>query len=118
MRPEATKLLLDMLHAAELIAKFTRARTWDEYASDEYFRSAVERQFEILGEALTVLFRQDTETASRISEHREIVSFRNVLIHGYSKVNHAVTWQVVQDDLPVLLTELRALLAEAEPLAE
>lgn len=118
MRPEATKLLLDMLQAAELIGQFTTDRTWDQYASDALLRSGVERQFEIVGEALTVLLRVDPDTGSRISEYRKIVSFRNVLIHGYSKVNHKVTWQVVQDDLPTLLAELRALLAEAGPPAE
>ena len=49
-----------------------------------------------------------------MTDYRKIVSFRNVLIHGYSKVNDAVTWQIVQKDLPVLLSELRVLAAEPE----
>ena len=114
MRLEAKKLLLDMLQAAELIAEFTAGRTWEQYASDRYFRSAVERQFEIVGEALTALLRIDVATGSRITDYRKIVSFRNILIHGYSRVNDAVTWQIVQKDLPVLLSELRALSAEPE----
>jgi len=56
----------------------------------------------------------DAATGSRITDYRKIVSFRNVLIHGYSKISHPVTWQVVQKDLPVLLAELCVLAAEPE----
>ena len=114
MRLEAKKLVLDMLQAAELISEFTKERTWEQYATDRYFRSAVERQFEIVGEALTAMLRIDVATGSKITDYRKIVSFRNVLIHGYSKVNDAVAWQIVQKDLPVLLTELRTLAAEPD----
>ena len=114
MRLESRKLLKDMLGAATAINEFTDGKTWDDFASSRLLRSGVERQFEIVGEALTVLLKGDPETGRRISDFRRIVSFRNVLIHGYSKVNDAVTGKVVQEDLPVLMKELADLLGESQ----
>ena len=65
-------------------------------------RSAVERQFEIIGEALNQLSKVDPEVASRIPELRRIVAFRNILIHGYATVDDALVWQALVDKLPGL----------------
>ena len=52
MHADARKLLWDAQQAAERIARFTSGKTFPDYEADEYLRSAVERQFEIIGEAL------------------------------------------------------------------
>lgn len=57
MHADARKLLWDARHAAERIARFTAGKTFTEYEADEYLRSAVERQFEIVGEAMNQLRR-------------------------------------------------------------
>jgi hypothetical protein len=62
-------------------------------------RSAVERQFEIIGEALSQLAKADATIASRVPDHRRIVAFRNVLIHGYAALDHTLVWRVVQEHL-------------------
>lgn len=49
------KLLFDMKQAADRLGRFADGRTFDDYVADDYFRSAVERQFEIIGEAMTRL---------------------------------------------------------------
>ncbi len=46
------------------------------------------------------------------SEHRRIIAFRNILIHGYADVDDRLVWDVVQGKLPVLRRELEALLTE------
>jgi uncharacterized protein with HEPN domain len=74
-------------------------------------RSAVERQFEILGEALAQLARLDATLAAKIPDLSEIVAFRNVLIHGYALIDRARVWRAVQDDLPALRAALDDLLA-------
>src|SRR5687768_11657361 len=113
MRTEARKFLEDMREAAESIVEFTAGKTLDDYYADKLLRSGVERQFEIAGEALSQLNKVDPATAQRITEYRNIISFRNVLIHGYTAVNHSTTWDIVQNDLPILRKDVDSLLASA-----
>jgi uncharacterized protein with HEPN domain len=111
MTPEARKLLEDMREAAADVASFTTGKSIDGYRVDKQLRRAVERSFEIIGEALTQLRKLDQPTADRISESRKIISFRNILIHNYGAIDDDKTWDIVQNDLPVLRGELDALLA-------
>ena len=111
MRPEALKFLHDMREAGRRVLEFTAGKTLADFRTDILLRSAVERQFEIIGEALSQLSKIDREVAERIPERRGIISFRNILIHGYDKVDHDVVWDIVETDLPDLLREVRGLLA-------
>ena len=110
MRLEAKKLLYDVRQAAALLTRFTGGKTLDDYADDAMLRSAVERQFEIVGEAMAQLARVDEGAARRISNYRRIISFRNVLIHGYAEVDERLVWNVVESDLPTLIQEIEVLL--------
>ena len=78
-------------------------------------RSAVERQFEIVGEALAGLRRTDAAAAAAIPELLRIVAFRNVLIHGYATVDDRLVWGVVERDVAGLLAALTRLLARPAP---
>ena len=73
-------------------------------------RAAVERQFEIIGEALRRLSKEDSPTTARISEHARIIAFRNILVHGYADIDDRIVWDVVQSKLPALLLEVESLL--------
>ncbi len=89
-----------------LIATFVDGKDWVDYADDAMLRSAVERQFEIVGEALNRLSRVDPDVAAQIDDLPRIVAFRNVLIHGYATIDDTIVWQVATDrigDLIVLL---------------
>lgn len=83
-----------------------------DYSGDRLLRQAVERNLEIVGEAVGRLRRKDPSTASRLSEHERIVAFRNVLIHGYDLVDDELVWDTIQTKLPVLLAEVENLLRE------
>jgi uncharacterized protein with HEPN domain len=76
-------------------------------------RSAVERQFEIVGEGVNQLSRIDPDTASRITEFQRIILFRNILIHGYANVDDRVVWGMIEGKLSTLKEDVSALLAEA-----
>ena len=111
MHADARKLLWDARHAAERIERFTAGRTFTEYEKDEYLRSAVERQFEIVGEAMNQLRRIDPDTATAIPEMPRVIAFRNILVHGYANVDNRLVWGVLETDLPSLLITLGRLLA-------
>ncbi|ORT96163.1 hypothetical protein UK99_10240, partial [Frankia casuarinae] len=75
-------------------------------------RAAVEREFEIIGEALNQLSKVAPDLAAAIPELPRIVAFRNILIHGYATVDDALVWQVLQEKLPELEQVVRRMLAE------
>ena len=110
MRLESKKILEDVRSAAAHILDFTSGKTFDDYVRDEMLQSAVERQFEIIGEALNRLSKIDADTVSKISCFERIISFRNILIHGYDVVDSAVVWDVIQRDLPELHNEVKAMI--------
>jgi uncharacterized protein with HEPN domain len=111
MHADARKLLWDAQQAAERIARFTAGKRFADYETDEFLRSAVERQFEIIGEALNRLVRIDGAVADQIPELPRIVAFRNVLIHGYAAVDNRLVWGVIETSLAPLRTVLDRLLA-------
>ena len=84
MRRDPKSLLWDARSAADAIVAMIAGRDFAEFDTDIMLRSAVERQFEIIGEALGTLARVDATIAARIPEFRDIVAFRNILIHGYA----------------------------------
>ncbi len=81
-----------------------------DYRADRQLRRAVERSFEIAGEALSQLRKIDEASADRISESRKIIAFRNLLIHGYGAIDDEKTWDIIDQDLPTLLAELGTIL--------
>jgi uncharacterized protein with HEPN domain len=112
MSPNVKALLFDMQQAAIGIGLFVDGKTVVDLKSDLMLRLAVERQFEIIGEAMSRLRKLSPDTVARISGYRGIIRFRNVLSHGYDVVNSDTTWQIVQNKLPVPRAEVERLLNE------
>jgi uncharacterized protein with HEPN domain len=104
------KLLLDVREAGQSILQHTAGKSLAQYSADRFFRRAVEREFEIVGEALKRIDQIDPPTATRISELRRIVDFRNRIIDGYDTVDDAVVWGIVEKHLPLLIKEVAGLL--------
>lgn len=113
MQPKALKHLEDVRDAAGFIRHATGGKSLDDYRNDRMLRQAVERNFEIIGEAMRRLSRDDPHTAARISSHQQIVAFRNLLIHGYDLIDDEKVWHVIQHDLSKLEQEVTDLLSEA-----
>jgi uncharacterized protein with HEPN domain len=111
MRPESRKYLWDASQAVERINRFVTGKTLEAYQNDDLLRSAVERQFEIIGESLARLRAVDPDTATSIPESARIIAFRNLLIHGYATIDDMIVWGVVEGNLPQLRDTLRQLLA-------
>ncbi|MBM3474017.1 MAG: DUF86 domain-containing protein [Armatimonadetes bacterium] len=102
--------LYDILEACDLLAEFAKDRDFASYVADAMLRSAVERQFEIIGEALNQALAVDPGLRGRISHAKQIVAFRNRLIHGYAFVSDQMVWSILETDLPVLRREAADLL--------
>jgi len=106
-------LLWDAHEAAELIVAITAGKTFADFENNVILRSAVERQLQIVGEALAQIARLDAALAAKIPDLRAIVAFRNILIHGYAVIDNARVWGVVVNDLPRLRDVLSKLLAQS-----
>lgn len=105
--------LWDIDRATADIFDFTSAKGLSDYENDAMLRAAVERNFEIIGEALSQAVRFFPQIAGRVTDEQQIISFRNRLIHGYATVRHALVWEIVQTKLPQLHKEVAQLLREA-----
>jgi uncharacterized protein with HEPN domain len=99
MRLEAKQHLEDIRQAAELILQYVAGKSFEDDEPDPLLRSGVERQFEIIGEAINRLRKCDRTVADELPETPRIVAFRNILIHGYDVVNNRVVWDVVRINL-------------------
>lgn len=113
MESRGRELLEDIREAAAFIRQATQGKTLEEYKADQLLRYAIERCFEIIGEAVGRLTRLDPRMKTRIVDHARIISFRNVLIHGYDLVNHAQVWQVISEYLPALESDVESLLNDS-----
>jgi uncharacterized protein with HEPN domain len=107
MQLEIKTCLEDIRQAAELIMQFTANKSLTDYEDDALLRSAVERQFEIIGEAINRMRKIEPSTIDNIPNARRIIAFRNILIHGYDVVENTIVWEVVQNNLMPLLDHVR-----------
>jgi uncharacterized protein with HEPN domain len=94
------------------VDEFTLHASFADYQGNAMMRSAVERQLEIIGEAVSKLSDIDQNTAGRITGRPRIIGFRNRLIHGYRAVNDRLVWDIVQTNLPLLRREVEAMLED------
>jgi len=102
MLRDARAFLWDANEAAEAILEFVTGKSFEDYRTDRLLRSAVERQFEIIGEALNQLCKIDPHWAELIPDLPQIVAFRNLLIHGYASINDLTVWHTIETALPNL----------------
>lgn len=99
----------DMAQSIQRIQSFTSALTFDEYLIDVRAISAVERQFEILGEAARRISNEFRQAHPAIDWQR-IVGLRNIVAHRYDEVRQDILWTIIHSELAPLLVQLEALL--------
>lgn len=115
MQHDSRAYLWDVRQAADAILDIVAGIDLKTYAETEVTHSAVERKFQIIGEALNQLSKADPALAASIPDLPQIVAFRNVLIHGYAVVEHPRVWRIIQESLPALRAKVAALLDELGP---
>jgi uncharacterized protein with HEPN domain len=110
---EETEIQSRLWHIAEAAPRLihmTSGRTRADYETDITFQWAVDRGLLIIGEAATRLRRIDPGITAHITNVHGIIGFRNKLVHEYPDVDSEEVWRIIQNDLPLLLSEVRALL--------
>ena len=110
MKNEILAHLHDIAQAGRAVKEFLAKRTFEDYSSNELLRSAVERKFEVIGEALNRIRDDEPEILSKIRNYRDIVSFRNILAHGYDTIDDRIVWNIIEDDLDNLIEDAGKLL--------
>ncbi len=95
MKIEVKKRLTDALSACRAIQGFIKDKDFSDYESDLLLRSGVERQLEIIGEALSKASNEDESIVDSIPELPKIVSLRNRIIHGYDSVDEEIVWDII-----------------------
>lgn len=110
MRPEALKLLVDIRDASSDIKEFVHGMDLAQYRHDTKCRAAVERKFEVIGEACTRLRDRFSDHFEKMDAGPQIIGFRNRLIHGYDNVDDAIVWDVVTRKLPELEKQVLSLM--------
>jgi len=106
------KYLYDIINCSEFVIQLTEGKNVEDYKNDRVFRSALERELQIIGEAMLQLDRVSPEMVEEISEHRSIIGFRHVLVHGYDSLNPDTVWNVIETKITLLLKQAKTLLKE------
>lgn len=114
MEREPEKFLEDILQAGSAIREFMDGRTLDDYHSDRMFRSAMQHEFMIIGEALSQISKINPKLAGAFADKRAVIAFRNILVHNYWRVDSDLVWSVAENYLEPFLERVEALLAELE----
>lgn len=114
MRREPRACVLDIVEACDAIALAVHGRELDEYQTNRLVRSAVEREFITIGEALAALRDLAPGVFARITQAQQVVDFRNQLTHGYMTVNDTIVWGIAVRDAPLLRVECAELLSQLD----
>ena len=109
MEIEIQKYLHDIKVSIESINTYLGVnRNFSDYQDNKMLRRAVEREFEIIGEAMKMLANIDENIP--ISSKQQIIGMRNRVIHGYDKIDDEIVWGTIVKHLPTLLHEVSNLL--------
>lgn len=104
--------LWDVEKASTDIVAFVEGMSLSDYLSSALVRAAVERKFEIIGEALNGLSRTAPDIASGIGDIRSMIAFRNILIHGYAVIDDRRVFETIRTHLPNLQSAVRRALEQ------
>ena len=109
MVEEIKKYLFDINEAILSIENYLgEKRNFNTYLENKMLRRAIEREFEIIGEAMNRMDKLDSEIP--ISAKSQIISMRNRVIHGYDKIDDGIVWGTIVRHLPILKQEIAGLL--------
>ncbi len=113
MNVEIRSHLSDIREAATFIINRTADITFEQYEENQLISSAIERQFEIIGEATRRLANDDQSIVEKITGYQTIIGLRNRIAHEYDNIANRTVWNIIQNNLPTLLHEVTTLLEKS-----
>ncbi len=114
MERDSKAYLLDIRNNCDFILNFVKGSDLQTYKTSDLIKSAVERRFIIIGEALSRLKQLDLNLLGSIPDAARIIAFRNVLVHGYESISDELVWEIIEDHVPVLRAKCDELLTNRE----
>lgn len=108
MEPDIKTWLQDIADAIDEIESFIPVKDFLVFQNDLKTKRAVERNIEIIGEAVNRIIKEEPDIS--ISASRRIIDTRNRIIHGYDTVSEEIIWGIVVKDFPILKQEVKKLL--------
>lgn len=108
MSEEVKKYLWDILQAIARLEQATNTITFEQFSNDMLRINAVERNFEIIGEALKRIMNIQADIP--ITDHAKIIGMRNIIAHNYDLVEPVTLWGTIKKNIPVLKEEIKDLL--------
>lgn len=114
-QPDVRAFLWDIRKGCSRLQEIAASRTFDEYVGDDILRMAIERQFEIMAEAVRNILKADPAVGARITAAAQIIAFRNRIVHDYWRIIAATVWATIHDDVPILLRDVTSILDELPP---
>lgn len=103
------KYMYDVIDSINAIQVFTKDATdFDSFVSSRLLTSAIERELQIIGEAVICALKIKPDL--NISEVQKIKATRNIIVHDYDGINYRILWDIVNNHLPILKTEAEAIL--------
>jgi len=96
--------LLDIVRAGQLILQFAQGVSREQLESDVMRQSAILYQITIMGEATKRLSREFR------AQHTEVAGMRDIIAHQYDRLDLNIVWQVIQRNIPELLSMIVPLL--------
>lgn len=106
MQPKLLKYILDIQSIIQEIESI-KAKTQNNFKlfqSDIILQRAIERDLEVIGEAIKKVFELDPTIP--ISSVRNLIGLRNLIAHAYDSVEPEMIWGIIQKDIPVLEKEI------------
>jgi uncharacterized protein with HEPN domain len=112
--PEVASRLRDVEDCCTAIAEHLGNVTFEQFVRNRTIRSAVERELITIGEAMRALLQTTLVIEAQVTDPRGIVDLRNVLVHGYRRLDPRIIWTLAQTEVPVLAAEVGKLISSQE----
>lgn len=116
MDERSEKWLYDIALAIEELESFTAQmpeKSFNQYKTNTLLKRAIEREMEIIGEAMNRILKADPSFVDHIPEAKNIIGFRNQIIHAYDSISDEIVWAILIRHIPELKTQVRSFLHQA-----